>query len=502
MDRREFGKLFIGAATFAGLPHLAHAAPRIGAQEKFHSALAEKPWLLGYLGTREPLLQSELKIEHGKVPSGFSGRLFRNGPARHEIGQDRFSHWFDAPGMIQRFTISGDRISHLGRLTDTSRNHVETDKNRIAYHGFGTSGSELSSGGSADGQNPANISLLNHAGELLALWEGGSPHIIDPETLSSSGIKKWTSDTAGLPFGAHPRRDSDGSVWNIGYSANPAAILIYHLSATGELLQTHLLPQMHTPMLHDFLITDSKLILVMPPFRASKSSDGAFLDQFEWNAQQSTQILVIDKSDLTHFVELETEAFWVFHFGNAYDISSSEIGFDFALHSDPGFMTKDAYQVMDGSWNGGAQTTMHYAQARLDLSKRTVHIERNNDHGQVEFVQIDPREQLSRHSQTLMLTHSGGKSQLGWNTLTLLDRNSGNANSFTVSDTELIEEHLIVPKPDSNSGFWIIGTSLDWQRRRTSLSIYDGQALEDGPVVKAVMEYPIPFGLHGLFLPL
>lgn len=75
--------------------------------------------------------------------------------------------------------------------------------------------------GLADGQNVGNISLVQHAGELLALWEGGSAHVIDPKTLKTEARKDWSPETKGLPFGAHPRMDQDGSMWNIGYFAVP-----------------------------------------------------------------------------------------------------------------------------------------------------------------------------------------------------------------------------------------------------------------------------------------
>lgn len=501
MKRREFNQLLFGAAMATTIPQLAHSRSAKGSKTEFLAALEDKPWLHGYLGSQDPLLQSDLHIEYGRVPDGLRGDFFRNGPARHIIGEDRFAHWFDAPGMIQRFAIGDAGVSHLGRWSDTARSQAETAANKILYNGFGTAGIDLSSGGSADAQNPANISLLHHGGELLALWEGGSPHIIDPDTLETLERKHWSSESAGLPFGAHPRRDTDGSVWNIGYSANPAAIVIYHLSPEGSLQQMHVLPQTHTPMLHDFLITETKLVLVMPPFRASQTGDGAFLDQFEWNDREATEIWVIDKSDLTNVTHLQTEAFWVFHFGNAYDISSSEIGFDFSLHADPGWMTTDGFQIMDGTWNGGSGTPMHYAQARLDLVRRSVHIEIDNGHGQVEFVQADPRQTLTQHRHALMLSHSDGAGHLGWNKLVLIDRMSGKSQSYQPGSTELLEEHLIVPKPENADDFWIIGTSLDWQNTKTALSVYEGWALEDGPVLKATLDYPLPLGLHGLFLP-
>ena len=49
-----------------------------------------------------------MTVAYGKVPNQLAGRLFRNGPAYHSLGNDRFEHWFDAPGMAQRFDISSE----------------------------------------------------------------------------------------------------------------------------------------------------------------------------------------------------------------------------------------------------------------------------------------------------------------------------------------------------------------------------------------------------------
>ncbi len=436
----------------------------------------------------------------GRVPLNLRGHFFRNGPARHNIGRDRFEHWFDAPGMVQRFTFADGRATHFGKLVRTKRNEIETAANEIRYYGFGTAGSQLTTGGSSDGQNTANISLLDHAGELLALWEGGSPHIINRETLETEGRKNWTPQTMGLPFGAHPRKDADGSVWNIGYSVDPAALVIYHILTDGTLNKTHVIPQTATPMVHDFMITQTKIVIVTPPFTASAPDGDSFVDQFEWHAQTPTEVLVIKKDDLSEVTVLQMDPFWVYHFGNAYDISATEIGFDFALHDDPGFMTKDAFAAMDGSWDGAASAASRYVQVRLDLTRKTTRLEISPEFGQVEFIQTDARENLSAHKYALMLSQPGGPAVFGFNRLVLVDRQTGASSSFDVDQAEILEEHLIVPKSGAEYDFWIIGTSLDWQKGATNLAVYEGRYLADGPIFKASLDLALPLGLHGTFV--
>lgn len=501
MDRRTFSKLLMASVTASALPVQVQAKTPLGDQIAFMKALEEKPWLLGYMGTRELELHADARIVSGKVPSNFNGRFFRNGPALHNLGADRFLHWFDAPGMVQKFTFLDGKVSHHGRLIETARNLKEAKDQKIQFNGFGTHGHQLTSGGSADAQNPGNISFLNHNGELMALWEAGSPHVIDPQTLETNGPKSWSEETRGLPFGAHPRRDNDGSIWNIGYSTNPAALILYHISPQGQMLQTHLIPQSAAPMVHDFMITETKIIIVAPPYTASNAVGDSFVDLFQWRGSQPTKIIVIDKTDLSSVTEIEVDPFWVFHFGNAYDISSSEIGFDFAQHDGPQFMTQDAFAAMDGSWDGGASAVSQYAQARIDLKSKSVRWDNAPEIGQVEFLQTNARESLSSHRYTVMLAQPGGVKAFGFNRLVLLDRRTGNASSFDLGESEILEEHLIVPKPGGGDDFWIIGTALDWVKGNTSVSIYEGKGLAEGPIMKAELDLALPLGLHGIFLP-
>ena len=500
MDRRTFNKILLGLITASTLPRTLQAKTSIGNQAAFLKALEDKPWLIGYLGTKETELRANSRIISGRVPSDFQGQFYRNGPALHNLGADRFNHWFDAPGMIQKFSFVNNKVSHYGRLVETKRNIAEVDAKSILFSAFGTHDHTLGSGGSADGQNVGNISLVHHAGELLALWEGGSAHIVDPNTLKSDSRKDWSPETKGLPFGAHPRIDQDGSLWNIGYSTVPAALILYHISKSGKLLKTHILPQTAAPMIHDFMITASKIIIVVPPYFATNPEGRSFVDSFEWNSTQSTQILVIDKNDLSNFTTIEVDPFWVFHFGNAYDVSQSEIGFDFALHDDPSFMTEDAFAAMNGSWDGGTSAASRYVQAKINLSSGAVSLDPLPEFGQVEFIQTDARENLLQHRYALMLSQPGGAAEFGFNRLLMIDRVSGKISWFDVSETEILEEHLIVPKPRHKDDFWVIGTSLDWKKGVTNLALYEGQHLSDGPVMKAELDLALPLGLHGYFM--
>ncbi|HSI50650.1 MAG TPA: hypothetical protein VLA61_20465 [Ideonella sp.] len=44
-----------------------------------------------------------------------------------------------------------------------------------------------------------------HAGKVLAMWEGGSAFAPGPDDLSTPGAVTWQESPAQLPFSAHPK---------------------------------------------------------------------------------------------------------------------------------------------------------------------------------------------------------------------------------------------------------------------------------------------------------
>ena len=87
----------------------------------------------------------------------------------------------------------------------------------------------------------------------------------------------------------------------------------------------------------------------------------------------------------------------------------------------------------------------------------------------------------------------------GLTSLTRFDLESGALTTYRYPDTELPEEHLFVPDPDRSgeSEGWVIGTSLDWSRRRTHLNVFRAEAVGDGPIARATLDALMPQGLHG-----
>ena len=510
MERRIFMQTLaasIAAGTISGAPLLAAGDSW---KEQFAAALKKNPWLLGFKGTQNDFPESRLKVE-GTLPPALKGTFYRNGPAKHEVGDMRYHHWFDGDGMMHAYHFDGQGVTHKGRFIETQKHIRENAAGEMLVPAFGTVPPNVQGLSGPDGANAANISVVKHNGELLALWEGGSAYRLDAETLDTLGIKTWSAQTAGLPFSAHPRIDADGTLWNFGYAPTVNSLVIYRISPTGQLMDIGAIPSPQTPMVHDFMITSKYLVLVLPPFEFGAATNGAFMDQFDWNTQDGTRVLVIDKNDLSSIREVQMPSFWVFHFANAHETADGIINFGAPIYDDPSIMTDTFKDIMRGqekpfSVSQYTQFSINPATGKFDMTKMT-------DGFNTEFPRIDMRKTGQRQRYSFMMqaerpnfepsltevSFGGGV----FNTLTRLDEETGRTAHFTYGADELAEEHIFVPNPQSEAegDGWMLGTTLNYAEGVSTLNVLDAQRLEDGPIARMKMDYAVPLGLHGNFYP-
>ena len=478
----------------------------------FRAALAERPWLLGYAGTgRDAIPRRSVRVE-GRIPAGLAGTLYRNGPARHEIGDFRYRHWLDGDGMVQAWRIGEGRVEHQARMVRTFKYREERAAGRALYPGFGSMPPAACPVPHPDAINTANVSVLPHAGELWALWEAGSPWRLDPDTLETLGAKSFSPETRGLPFSAHPRRDRDGALWNFGYASSAGRLVFWRIEPDGSLGRVAALPVSPMTMPHDFVVTERHLVLVLPPLDFDPDTDPAirsFLDRHVWHPERGTRVLVVDKSDLeTHFwAELPAE--WVFHFGNAWEDEAGVIRFDGARARTPEMLFGSLRGVMRGEVPDPAEPAARHVLYRIDTRRRRAGQEALAPADLVtEFPAVDPRRSTRRHRWITLLGAGAGGGRAaprpvhgGFNSVVRLDAETGRVRRYRYPAHQIPEEHLFVadPERDGEDAGWVLGTVLDWRARATVLHVFRADAIEDGPIAAAALPDALPLGLHGRF---
>ena len=490
----------------ASTPLLSAGRLRAGTLESFAASLARDPRLLAFANPHAPQVGAPLRTVAGRLPAGLTGTLWRNGPAEHDRFGHRYGHWFDGDGMIQAFTFDGAGVTHRGRILDTPKRRRETRAGRRALPAFGTVPPHPEPIRRPDDMNAANTSLLAHGDRLLALWEGGSALDIDPATLAARGFVGWRDDLAGLPFGAHPKREPDGTVWNIGVAINPRPVLLlYRIDPAGKLAGFGHLPVAPLGMVHDFIVTERRLVALLPPFVVEPerfaSGHTSFLDAHAWRPELGTRALVFDKDTLEPVARHALPAGFHFHHGNGWEERDGTIRLDVCQAPDPQFVIRDLRAPMHGEWRF---PSVHPGYRRVAL--RPGGSARIDDAapGVTEFPRIDPRRVGLRHRRVFAL-HGPPPTESGpaaWvlQRIASLDPDGGVVDHWPYPPHQLPEEHVFVPRGSAEGDGWLLGPFLDVARREAGLHVFDARRLADGPLWEGTLPYPMPLALHGTFV--
>ena len=498
---------FLRAAGLAGLPPFAppsivHAvAGGSDWSADFARALGANPMLLGWRNVSSYRLDCEAQVE-GRLPAEIVGTLYRNGPAVHERFGIRYRHWFEGDGMVHAFRFDGRRVFHRGRVVATPKLVHEEEAKRRLFSGVATRIENGATVRRPDDINTANISVLDHHGELLALWEGGSASVLDRETLAWRGFKVWGERLEGVPFTAHPKVEPDGTLWAFGYSLAPArALVLYHIGPDGGLRKAQAIDAGPLGMVHDFVVTARHLVIVIPPLVFEPAPDrDLLLDALVWRPDLGSRVLVVDKDDFNARRWYQLPAGFGFHHGNGWEDASGVIRFDHCVAADATLMSETMRFVMRGEFRRA--TPELYTRFALHPDGRA-EVESSGE--EAEFPRIAPATTGRRNRWVYTLGAPPGPAA-GWSLRRVVKRDlerDGITESFDYGPGVLPEEHVFVPRPsprDEDDG-WLLGPFLDYERGASGLSVFDSRHIADGPVARAWLDYPLPLAFHGHFSP-
>jgi len=504
MQRRHLlHALAASAAAAAAAPALAKPARA----QDFAAAFEQQPLLRPFKGVTDAGGSLDgTALLRGRWPAELHGRFYRNGPALFERGGERYHHWFDGDGMVQQFSIGQGAVTHRGRLVRTSKLKAEQAAGRFLLPTWGT---HIAGGppiGGPDAVNVANTNALEHAGRVLALWEGGSAYALRAQDLATEGPVTWGKDLEQVPFSAHPKVDAAGHLWNIGTAGH--RLVVWHIDPQGRLVRAQVgelpLPAgLRGTMVHDMAVTERYLVVPLPPVAVDfmqVPADGR--RRFKLAPGEPLRVLVMEKADITRRRVFELPAEMVFHVGHAHETADGEIALSFIGAPDASFLDEGAVALMAGraapqvSDSGLRLARLHMGHGRVQLQALK---------GDVEFPRVHPQ-RIGLAARWLLTAAAWPlyPARAGYGLLhgvQLLDTHTGRQRRFDYGEHVVAEEHVLVPKPGQSGELdaWLLGTTYDARRQATVLNLLDAAHIEDGPLAQAVLPYALPLGFHGNF---
>ncbi|WP_017720107.1 carotenoid oxygenase family protein [Kamptonema formosum] len=447
-----------------------------------------------------------LPVTAGAIPTGLRGTLYRNGPARLERGGRRVGHWFDGDGAILA-TVFAATATGTYRYVRTAGYLEEQAKGQMLYGGYGTlSPAPFWQRLAKQVKNAANTSVLALPDRLLALWEGGHPHALDPHTLETLGLDSLGWLAPNWFYSAHPKQDPQtGEIYNFGVTPGKTSQLrVSRCNSQLQLLQQTAIPLNGVPLIHDFALAGPYLIFFISPVRLQVIPAllqlKSLSDALRWCPEKGTQILVLDRTTLSVVSKSEAEPWYQWHFANGYAGEGGAVVVDIVRYDD--FQTNQRLkEVAAGQTQTPAQGSLW--RVRLEPLSGKIAEMRQLLARSCEFPAV-PASEVGRENRfTYLSLHRQGTDVLTelYDSIGRFDSQTGTLTEANLGAGRYPAEPIYAPDADSPQQGWILTVVFDSEQNRSEVWVFDALGLDGEPVCRLALPEVVPPGFHGTWVP-
>ena len=464
----------------------------------------------------------------GDLPDWLRGSLIRNGPGAFSLPDgSAVDHWFDGLAMLYRFTFDpGDGAGGSGGGSVHYRNRFLRSEAYEAARagefegGFATGETTLRSrlaGFLTAPYDNANIAAERVGDQYVALTESPRGVSFDPNTLATTGHAEREGDAqSGQLSCAHFKRDpATGALVTVDTAFGRTSR--YHVTAwtpEGDRRHVATVPTEKPAYMHSFALTPRYVVLTEFPLRLDPlrffkpGRQSAFIEQFEWEPERGTRIVVVDRTTGAVVAEPETEAVFGFHHVNAFERDGgAEIVFD--LETVPDATTIDSLYLenvragemgaivgqverfaVDLGTSGGSG---RYGGGNATVSRETVF------DGGTALPTSSPARWCRRHRYVYAMGMDTPVTEWA-RRVVKIDATTGSAETFD-GGGDYFGEPLFVPNPDGDAedDGVVLTVALDVGEERSRLLVIDGETFTER--ARATLPHAAPFDFHGRYFP-
>ncbi len=466
-----------------------------------------------------------LSVE-GDLPGWLDGSLVRNGPGAFSVpGGGSADHWFDGLAMLYRFTFDpGDRGRDTGTDVVHYRNRfLRTDAFERAHAGsfdggFATGETTLRERLAAlatDAYDNANVVVERVGEQYLALTESPRRVVVDPNTLAVEGHDRDDgSEPSGQLACAHLRRDpATGAL--LGLETEFGRTHQYHinaLTAAGERRHVGSVETEKPAYMHSFGLTPRYVVVTEFPLRVDPlrlfrpGRQPPFVEQFEWEPERGTRVVVVDRTTGAVVAEPVTDAVFGFHHVNAFERDGGRtVVVD--LETVPDAESIDSLYV-DSLRAGDLDTfagrlerfTLRLGGDRYGTGEATVERETLYDGGTA-LPTASPARWCRPHRYVYAMSMDQPVTEWARGVLKL-DTQTGTVTEHTAGGDYFVEP-VFVPAPaderDREDDGVVVTVALDTDADRSRLLVLDGTDLTER--ARADLPHAVPFDFHGRYFP-
>ncbi|MDP3794710.1 MAG: carotenoid oxygenase family protein [bacterium] len=459
----------------------------------------------GFSSLEDEVVLDALPIR-GNIPPWLSGTLLRVGPAKFEVGETTYRHWFDGLSMLHRFSFRSNRVAYRNKFLCSRAFKAASRSGAIMYAEFATDPCRslfrrVTSLFVPVFTDNANVNIGRFADKFIAMTETPLPIIFDPGTLETLGVFNYQDRLRGHLTTAHPHYDSArNEVFNyLTRFSYTSTYTIYRMEQDAARRKAVATIATDRPgYMHSFGMTARYIVLSEFPFFVRPVdlliSGKPFIENFSWQPDRPARFFVVDKHSGKLVGVYDTEPFFAFHHVNAFE-EKGEIVLDLVSYPDTSIIEHLYLDVLRTSSPPVAGTLRRY---RIHLTKGTVTSQELGD-ATIEL----PRIHYQLHNtKPYRFVYGVGSTRTGnfLDEIVKIDLYKGTSLRWR-ENRSYPGEPVFVPQPGTaqeDAGV-IISIVLSGATQRSSLLILDARSLTE--VGRAEIPHHIPFGFHGQYIP-
>lgn len=462
-------------------------------------ALALEPdHRLGFTSLEDEIAAGELPVE-GALPDWLAGALLRTGPAKFEVGRQRYRHWFDGLAMLHRFSFAGGRVGYRNRFLQSAAYRAAVAEGRIAYSEFATDPCRSLFRRVASmftppsfGEN-ANVNIGRFGDDFVALTETPVPVVFDPVTLETLGVGR---PAPGHLTVAHPHHDpASGELVSYATEFGPRTTYTVYAQAAGEPQRVIARLRVSQPSyMHSFAITERHVVLVEFPFVVRPAliplSGRPFIDNYRWRPGRGTLVRLVDLETGALLETYTAEPFFAFHHVNAYELDG-QLVVDLCGYEDAEIVRQLSLERLRRRSPELAQPALR--RLRLPLAGGPVASEELSDVG-LELPRIDD----SREGRPYRYVYGVARAGDFYDRIVKVDVDGGPARAWQEPGA-YPGEPVFVPAPGrsrEDEGV-LLSVVLDPGAGTSFLLVLDAEHLTE--LARARVPHHVPFGFHGQY---
>jgi beta,beta-carotene 9',10'-dioxygenase len=478
--------------------------------------IAETSNQLGFTTLENELVVLDGLFVRGKIPSWLSGTLIRNGPAKFEVGRQKFNHWFDGLAMLHKFSFTDGKVLYANKFLNTRAYKKAKESGKISFSEFATDPcrsifSRVSAMFSRQFTDNTNVNITRIANKFIAMTETPIPVEFDPRTLETVGVMDYNDDDdnriSGQVTTAHPHFDfsKNETINYMTHLSRESSYNIYRISSGRKQQQRELIASVKVnepSYMHSFGLTEHYIILVEFPLVINPLdilvSGKPFAENLLWKPEKGTKFTIVDRTNGRVVGSYQSEPFFAFHHVNSFETENNGIVVDIVAYPDSTIVRSLYLDVLRGDIPGSipaSQLRRYY----ISPSSGSVEFKVLHD-DMLELPRINYRKYNMKDYDFI---YAAGTYSVGNFTNRLIKIDVKNRNSRVWTEKGCHPgEPVFVPRPDSvqeeeeDDGV-VLSVVLDSNKGNSFLLVLDAKSFEE--VARAEVPHHIPFGFHGQY---